>query len=205
MFSAVLHKSRFLELRRLLKDKGSEIYRLAGEINALLLARKRWHRIPAAGAERPDELLPAAPPVRPWKGDWPCPGSRPARRVPGVRISFEAGSLFQRVAEFFDKTYYVIYTQASIGTHLSNFSVSTLLGPTADSLRTDAFRDPLLRDADSHALFRPDAGLMEEADQITLLPLSLLKTWSMATTASVSTYASHRTATRRPWSGSSEP
>lgn len=197
MFSAVLRKSRFLELRRLLKDKSSEIYRLAGEINAQLLARKK-EMAPESllrERERPDELLPL---LRRF-----CAALERGLALPrfaDLRTVFQERYFealwFQRVAEFFDETYYVTFTQAFD----RDLTVKLFCVDPSAQLRTafERTRSAILYSATLTPMpyFARMLGLAEEADQITLPSPFPPENLSMATTASVSTYYRHRTATR---------
>jgi len=60
MFSAQIKKSQFLELRRRIKNKNSEVYKIAGEINSQLLEIKKalGDENCACEEERPKGLLP---------------------------------------------------------------------------------------------------------------------------------------------------
>ncbi len=60
MFSAWINKASFLELRRKLDNKKSEVYKLAGEINKTLLERKQAQGddVYAWDRDRPEGLLP---------------------------------------------------------------------------------------------------------------------------------------------------
>ncbi|MGB2908861.1 MAG: ATP-dependent DNA helicase [Candidatus Aminicenantaceae bacterium] len=111
MFSAEVRKARYLELRRLLKDKSSEIYKLAGKINAKLLEKKQemqpelMHR----EKERPDELLPL---LRRFCIALERGYGQPrfAALRPVLQEHYFEALWFQRVAELFDETY-ITYTQ----------------------------------------------------------------------------------------------
>lgn len=60
MFSAQINKSSFLDLRRKIDNKKSEIYKLSGEINKTLLERKQaqGEDVYAWDQDRPEDLLP---------------------------------------------------------------------------------------------------------------------------------------------------
>lgn len=106
MFSAELRKSRFLEIRRLIKNSQPGLYRLAGRINSLLLEQKRalapdqnsWE------SERPEKLLTL---LRQYGSSLEkAYGARNTAPVRKALLEHYFETLwFQRVGEFFDDSY----------------------------------------------------------------------------------------------------
>jgi DNA excision repair protein ERCC-2 len=106
MFSAKIKKMDFLKLRRLIKNKKSELYRSAGDINRKMLEIKKtlgeknheWQE------ERPEELLPLLRRLITSLERWLSsqPGSPQTQEM---LEHYFAASWFLKVSEFYDNNY----------------------------------------------------------------------------------------------------
>lgn len=131
MFSALIKKSEFLELRRLIKNKGSEVYKIAGEINSRLLEIKNalGDESCAFEEERPEDLLPLLKRFTSSIERWIS--SSPGTPLTQQLLDFYFTAVwFLRVAESFDKN----YTTCIEKTH-RNLSVRLFCIDPSDQLR----------------------------------------------------------------------
>jgi DNA excision repair protein ERCC-2 len=131
MFSAKIEKSEFLKIRRLLKNKKSELYKTAGDVNKLMLEMKKMltEESSAWQDERPEELL---LPLRHHLSSlerWLTshPGSPLTQEILDHYFNV---SWFLKVSDFYDKNYATCFEQ----TH-RNFSVKLYCVDPSDQLR----------------------------------------------------------------------
>jgi DNA excision repair protein ERCC-2 len=106
MFSAELRKSRFLEIRRLIKNTQPELHRLAGRINSRLLEKKRAlaPELHSWESERPEKLLSLLRQYGSALERAYVSQNNPSVRRVLLEHYFET-LWFQRVGEFFDDSY----------------------------------------------------------------------------------------------------
>ena len=107
MFSAVLHKQPFLDLRQALRDNHRPLYRALGRINSWMVAARR--DCLAAGGEAatptlPDDLLPPLLSFHRRAEKW-LVKNKPAPWKEDLLQRFFDVSAFLRVAERFDSSY----------------------------------------------------------------------------------------------------
>jgi DNA excision repair protein ERCC-2 len=107
MFSAVLHKQPFLELRRALRDDNRPLYRAMGRINSWMVSARR--DCLAAGGEAatpllPDDLLPPLQSFHRRAEKW-LVKNKPAPWKEDLLQRFFDVATFLRVAERFDSSY----------------------------------------------------------------------------------------------------
>jgi DNA excision repair protein ERCC-2 len=197
MFSAGIRKSRFLEIRRLLKNKNSKTYKAAGRINSLLLQSKKnlspetctWEQ------ECPEDILPLLRKL--------CTGleqEQAAQSSASVRqalLEFYYETLwFLRVAEIFDETYTMCTKIQDRDLYVRLFcldpslQLKTAFERASSAVLYSATLTPM-------AYFNRILGLGEQAERITLPSPFPPENLCLITSGSVSTYFRHRQATKR--------
>ncbi|MBL0714856.1 MAG: ATP-dependent DNA helicase [Desulfosarcina sp.] len=111
MFSAVIDKQRFLDLRRVLRDDQRSLYRALGKINAWLTAARKDNL--AGGAETaaedpPEDLLPLLLRFFSLAEKWLLKNIASAWREDLIQLYFDV-STFLRVADRYDCAYATCY------------------------------------------------------------------------------------------------
>ncbi len=197
MFSAEIQKSRYLELRRLLKDKSSEIYKLAGRINTKLLEKKKAMQPEPMRREkeRPDDLLPL---LRRFCGALERGYTQPrfAALRPLLQERYFEALWFQRVAELYQEEAYVTFTQAQgrdLRIKLFCIDPSAQLRAVFERSRSTILYSATLTPM---PYFARILGLREEADQCVLPSPFPPENLRVVINGSVSTYFRHRSSTR---------
>ncbi|MEE8605102.1 MAG: ATP-dependent DNA helicase, partial [Candidatus Aminicenantaceae bacterium] len=131
MFSAKIEKTDFLKIRRLLKNKESELYRIAGEVNRKMLEMKKIleKENSAWQDERPEELLPPLRRLLASLEHWLSshPGSPQTQEM---LEHYFAASWFLKVSEFYDNNYVTCLEKTP-----QNFSVKLYCTDPSDQLR----------------------------------------------------------------------
>jgi DNA excision repair protein ERCC-2 len=106
MFSAKIEKMDFLKIRRLLKNKNSELYRTSGDVNNKMLEMKKTleEENSAWQEERPEELLPLlrrfVMSLERWLSSHP--GSPQTQKM---LDNYFSANWFLKVSELYDKNY----------------------------------------------------------------------------------------------------
>ena len=111
MFSAVLDKQAFLDLRRELREEIPALYRTLGRINAWLAAARRDCLAgggAVASAERPEDLLPRLMHFMVRAEKWLLKNIPSAWRDDLIQLYFDVSG-FLRVAEQYDRAYATCY------------------------------------------------------------------------------------------------
>ncbi len=197
MFSAGIRKSRFLEIRRLLKNKESAAFKTAGRINSLLLQRKKdlapetcsWEQ------ECPEEILLLLRKLCiALEQELTAKGRASAHPVL-VEYYYET-LWFLRVAEIFDETYTVCTEIQDRDLYVRLFcldpsrQLKTAFERASSAVLYSATLTPM-------AYFNRILGLGDFTDRITLPSPFLPDNLCLMTSGAVSTYFRHRQATKR--------
>jgi len=196
MFSAELSKTPYLALRRLLSDKSSDIYKLAGKINAKLQEKKKAMRPDPMHREkeRPDELLPL---LRRFCSALERGYAQPrlAALKPVLQERYFEALWFQRVAELYDETYITFTHTQDRNLRIRLFCVDPSVQLRAAFERS---RSAVLYSATLTPMpyFARILGLREETSHCVLPSPFPPENLSIVANGAVSTYYRHRSSTR---------
>ncbi len=196
MFSGRLRRSRFLEIRRLLSDKGSAIYTTAGKISRTLQERRKAIIPEACRCEKslPEDFLRLLRKYCTALEQGYAAEDGAARKQALLEHYFES-LWFLRVADLFDDSYSVCYEILE-----RDLSIKLFCMDPAQHLK-DAFTragSAVLYSATLSPLpyFSRILGLGEDAAQCTLSSPFPAENLCVLTSLGVSTYYRHREITR---------
>ncbi|UCE40653.1 MAG: ATP-dependent DNA helicase [Candidatus Aminicenantes bacterium] len=131
MFSAKIEKMDFLKIRRLLKNKKSELYRAAGDVNRKMLEMKKAleEETSAWQEERPEKLLPPLKRFVISLEHWLSSHSGSPQTLEMLDHYF-AASWFLKISELYDKNYATCLEKT-----YSNFSTKLYCIDPSEQLR----------------------------------------------------------------------
>jgi len=196
MFSGDIRKSRFLAIRRLLSDKSSPIYTLAGKINQVLRAKRKAILPESFHCEKslPENILLL---LRKYCAalEQGYAAQDGADRKQVLLDHYFDALWFLRVADLFDDSYAVCYEIRERDLSIKLFCIDpsqhlkTAFARAASAVLYSATLSPM-------PYFTRILGLGEEAAQCTLASPFPAENLCVVTTGAVSTYYRHREMTR---------
>ncbi len=196
MFSAGIRKSRFLEIRRLLKNKKSAPFKTAGRLNSLLLQRKKDLAPETCSWEHdcPEQMLPLLRKLCVALEQELTAQSSAATRQLLLEHYYEA-LWFLRVAEILDENYTVCTEIQDRDLHIKLFCLdpSEQLKTAFERASSAVLFSATLTPMD---YFNRILGLGNGTDRICLPSPFPPDNLCLLTSGSVSTYFRHRQATK---------
>ena len=199
MFSAVVDKQPFLDVRRPLQEALPELYETMGRINTWFLkARSKCDAEGGAGAEKapPDDLYPLLRRFSQSADRW-LRRNRPAPFREGLLELYFSVSGFLRVAEQYDGSYVTCYEQTAHNLRLKLFCIDPArqLGEALQRARAATFFSATLTPAD---YFREVFGCLPDVDKLSLPSPFPEKNLGLFVDDRISTLYRHRDQTREP-------
>ncbi len=192
MFSAELHKTPFLDLRRSVKGTLPAVYRRLGRINSWMLAARR--RVEAAGApiaesEAPEALYPLLRDFMAAAETWLEKNLKAPFREALLERYFEAGG-FLRVAESFDASYAACSEASSDELRIKLFCMdpSRRIGEALNRCRSAVFFSATLSPLD----YFKTVLASESADALSLPSPFPVENLAVFVADRLSTYYRHR-------------